>query len=110
MRLHQKFTFLPVNIVSSKLALEVSNSIPRNPPFCCYASFLIVSQTPFINKPDFSSDFTFFIISFILSIKVIIVVKREAKYKGYPNPKIFLRISTSAADTTPVILMVLKHF
>ena len=53
---------LPVNKFPNKPALKVPNNIPRNPPFRSFASFLIVSLTSFINKPDSSSDLTIFII------------------------------------------------
>ena len=35
-----------------RIVTKVPNNIPRNPPFCSFASFLIVLLTPFINKPD----------------------------------------------------------
>ena len=56
---------LPVNKFPNKLAPKVSNNIQRNPPFYPFAPFWIVSLTPFINKPDSSSDLT--IIHFIVS-------------------------------------------
>ena len=51
---------LPVNKFPNKPALKVPNNIPRNPPVCFFASFLTVSLTPFINKPDSSRDLTVF--------------------------------------------------
>ena len=85
---------LPVNRFPYKVAPKVSNNIPRNPPFCCFASFHIVSLMPFINKPDSSSDLTIFMISFISSIEIINVV--------VPDPNIFLSIAGSAADAATV--------
>ena len=46
------FVPLPVNKFLNKLAPNIPNSTPRNPPFCYFASFLIVSLTPFINKAE----------------------------------------------------------
>ena len=43
---------LPVKIFPNKLAPKVPNNIPRNPRFVLLLRFLIVSLTPFINKPD----------------------------------------------------------
>ena len=85
---------LPVNRYPYKLAPKVPNNIPRNPPFRSFASFLIVSLTPFINKPGSSKDLTIFTISFISSLKIINVVASD--------PNIFLRIATSVADTAAV--------
>ena len=82
---------LPVNRF---LAHKLPNNIPRNPPFCYFASFLIVSLTSFINKPDFCSDLTNFIISFISSFEIINVVT--------PDQNIFLWIATFAADAAAV--------
>ena len=56
---------LPVNKFPNKLAPNIPNIILRNPPFYSFTSFLIVLVTPFIDKPDSSSDLTIFIISFI---------------------------------------------
>ena len=47
---------LPVNRFSYKLAPKVPNNISRNPPFCSFALFLIVSLMPFINKSDSLRD------------------------------------------------------
>ena len=33
------------------------NNVPRNPPVCSFALFLIISLTPFINKPESSRDY-----------------------------------------------------
>ena len=61
MRQHSKFSpapivALPVNRSLNKLAPEVPNNVSRTPPFCSFASFLIVLLTPFINKPDYSYE------------------------------------------------------
>ena len=44
-------TPLPANISPSRLAPSVPNNIQRNPPFCSFALFLIVSLTPSNNNP-----------------------------------------------------------
>ena len=43
-----------VNRSPSKEAPKVPNNIPRNPPLCSLASFLIVSLTPFNSTPESS--------------------------------------------------------
>ena len=68
--------------------------MPANPTFYSFASFLIVSLTPFINKPESSRDLTIFIISSIFSFKIINVVA--------PNPKICFWIAVSVADAGAV--------
>ena len=73
---------LHVNKFPNKLAPKVPNNIPRNPPFCYFASFLIVLLAPFINKPDASKSLAIFIISFISLFENINVV--------IPDPNIFL--------------------
>ena len=85
---------LLVNRFSNKLTPYVLNNILRNPPFCTYSSFIIVSLTPFINKPDSSNDWTIFIMSFVSSFKIISVV--------IPDPIIFLLIAASVADADAV--------
>ena len=47
---------LPVKRFPNKLAPNVPINILRIPPFCSSVSFLIVSLTPFINKPDSLRD------------------------------------------------------
>ena len=81
---------LPANIFPNKIAPNVTNKILRNPPFYSFASFWIVSLTPFNNKPESSRYLTIFIISFISSFDVISVV--------VPEPEIFVCIPASAAD------------
>ena len=58
------------------------------------ASFLIVSLTHFVNKPDSSRDLIIFIISFISSLEIINVV--------VPDPNIFSWIAASVVDATAV--------
>ena len=56
------------------------NNIPRNPSFCYFGEFIIVLHTTFINKPDFSSDLTIFMILFITSSEIIIVVTPDQTF------------------------------
>ena len=65
----------------------------RNPSFLSFASFSIVSLTPFTNKPDSSGDLTLFMISSISSFENINVV---------PNPKTFFWIAASIANADAV--------
>ena len=46
--------------------------------FSSFASFLIVLLVPYVNKPDSSSDLTFFIASFIFSFEIIYGVTPES--------------------------------
>ena len=46
------FTFLPVNRFLNKLVSKVPNNMLRSQPLCSITSFLIVSLTSFIKKPD----------------------------------------------------------
>ena len=39
--------------------------MPRNPPFCIFASFSIVSLACFINKPDSSRDLAIFSVEIV---------------------------------------------
>ena len=57
-------TPLPANIFPNKLAPSVPSNILRNPPFYFFASFLVVSLTPFNNTPESSRDLTIFKMSF----------------------------------------------
>ena len=101
---------LSVNRIPHKLAPKVPSSILRNPPFCSFASFLIVSLTPFLNKPDSSRDLTIFMISFISSFEIISIVTCEAKYEERrPDPNTFLRIAASAAANHNVIKTLLVN-
>ena len=74
----------------------------RNPLFCSFASFLIVSLTTFINKPDSSKGLIIFIISFNSSFEIVNFVVYEAKSKRLPDPRIFLWIAASVADAAAV--------
>ena len=85
---------LPVNRFPNKLAPILPNNKLRNPPFCLFASFLIVSLTPFINEPDSSRDLTNFMIPFISSFEIINVV--------VPDPNFFLWIAASVAAAAAV--------
>ena len=63
-------TLLLVNALPNTLAANVPN-IGRNPLFCSFVSFLIVSLIPFTNNLDYTSDLTTFIISTISSFEII---------------------------------------
>ena len=89
---------LPVNRFSNKLAPTVPNNIPRNSPFCYFAFILIVSPTPFINKPDSLRDLTILMISFISSLEIINV--------AVPDPNIFLWIAASVAKAAAAAAIV----
>ena len=67
-------TPLPANIFPNRLAPNVPNSILRNPPFCSFASFLIVSQTHSNINPESSRDLSILKMSFVSSFKIIKVV------------------------------------
>ena len=60
-----------VNLLPNKPAATVPNHILRNPPFCYFASFLIVSLMSSISKPDLSRDLTIFIVSSIVLLQII---------------------------------------
>ena len=67
----------PDNAFRNQLAANVPNNIPRNPPFCYFASFSIASLIPFIIYLDFSSDLTIFIISSIPFFEIINAVVHD---------------------------------
>ena len=46
----------------------------KNPPFCSFTLFLVFPLTLYISNPDSSSDLTIFIIFFISSFEIIVVV------------------------------------
>ena len=71
---------LPDNIFPNKVASNVPNKILRNPPFCFFASFLIVSLTA-LSINQILQELTMFVISFISLFKIINV--------AIPDPKIF---------------------
>ena len=83
---------LPATKFPNKLASKAPNNTLRNPPFSCYASFLIVLLTRFINKQDSSSDLTIFMIPFISSFQIINFVNMI---------QTFLMNSVSAAAVNP---------
>ena len=72
-------TPLPVNKFLNKLAPDVFNYVPTNQLLCSFALFLIVSLTPFINKPDSLRDLTIFMISFKSSFENTDVVVPDSK-------------------------------
>ena len=86
---------MPVNLFSNRLTPNGPNSILINPPFCSFATFLIVSLTPSNNSQESSRDLTIFKISSISSFDIISVVL-------WPDPKNFLCIPASAADAAAV--------
>ena len=86
----------PAKVFPNKLAPNVMSNILRNPPFCSFALFWIVSLTPFNNKPESSRDLTILIMSFVSSLDIISVAVL------LPDPKIFLCIPASAADAVAV--------
>ena len=85
---------LPVIRFLNELGPKLLNKIPRNPLFCSFASFLIVSLTLFINKPESSRDVTTFMISYIYSVEIIKIIN--------PESNIFLWITTFVADAASV--------
>ena len=93
---------LPVNRFPTNLAPNVPNNVLKSPPFCYFASFLIIWLKLFINKSDFSRDFTIFMISFISLLEVINVV--------LPDPNIFIRIAALMLMLLLLILMLLERF
>ena len=64
---------LPFNAHPNKLAAKVRNSFGRNPPFCSFVSFSIISLIPFTSSPDSSNDLTIFSIPSISSFEIIFV-------------------------------------
>ena len=75
--------------------------MPRNPSFCSFATFSIVSLTPFINKPDYSTDLTLFIYS-VSSFEIInVAVPKPTFFYEFPDPLQMLLL---------LILMVTKDF
>ena len=84
----------PAGMIPNKLAPNVPNNILRNPSFCYFVLFSIVWVALFINWPESSRYLTIFIISNISSIDIINAV--------VPDPKNFLCIPVSTADTAAV--------
>ena len=85
---------LLVNRFPNKLLPNVPNTILRILPFGYFASFLIVSLTAFINRPNYSRDLIIFMMSFISSLEIVNV--------ALSDPKIFLGIVTSFAAAAAV--------
>ena len=75
---------------------------PRNPPFCSFVSFSIVSLVLFISKPKSSRDLTIFNIFYYSSFEIVNVIAHCANSKVRPELRIFLLIPASAADATAV--------
>ena len=55
-------------------------NMPRNPPFCSFASFLIVSLTTFIDKPESVRNLIIFMIFTSLS-KIVVVPESKFSFK-----------------------------
>ena len=83
-----------VHRLPSKEAPKVPRSIDRKPPLCSFASFLIVSLTPFNSTPESSRDLAIFKMSFISSFEIVKVI--------VPDPRIFLFIAASVDDAAAV--------
>ena len=91
--MHSPTLIVPVpvgNRFANKVAPNVTNNIPTNPPFYYFASFLIVSLTHFINKPVSSRDLTIFVIQFIFSFEIINVFHFATSEGRVLDPKICL--------------------
>ena len=65
---------LPVNRFHNKQAPSLPKNMPKNPTFCFFASFSVVSLTTFINKAASSWDLIIFMISFTSPFEIISVV------------------------------------
>ena len=63
-----------VNRFPNKLEPNGANTILRNLPFCSFALSLVVSLTPFINKPYSSRILFILMIRLISSFEIISVV------------------------------------
>ena len=77
---------LLVNALPNTLAANLPNNTGRNPLFCYFVLFLIVSLTHFTSNLDSSCDVTIFIISTISSIGIFNAVVWEAKRKRRHYP------------------------
>ena len=87
-------TPLSTKALPHKLAANELNEILKNPSFYSFASFLIVSLTPFICKPDPSRSLIIFMISFKSSF--------ENTNAAMPYPKNFFWIAPFVAVTAVV--------
>ena len=72
---------LPANVFPNKLATNVHSNIHRSWSSCFFASFLVVSLTHVISKPDSSKDLTVYMILAIFSSEII--------NTAMPDPKTF---------------------
>ena len=98
---HQGIWGFPPNIFCNILAANLANNPWRNPLFCSFVSFFIVSffiisLTRFISKPDSSRDLTIFLVAYIYLVEIIRAV--------VPDPKILFWIAasvTGAANVKP---------
>ena len=86
---------MPAIIYPNKLADNVHNSILRNPPFCFFASLLILPSIPSYNSSESSRDLTIFKIPSISLFDITSVIL-------WPDLQFFLCIPASAADTAAV--------
>ena len=88
-------TPFPANVFPNILATTVPNEIGRNPTFCSFDSFLIVSLILLIRNPYSSSDslaiFIIFPISLFGNINAVVA-----------DPNIFFWIAGSVADAAAV--------
>ena len=64
-----------MNFVINQQLMYLGNTI-----FCYFISFLIVSITPFVNKPDSSRDIPIFMISFKSSFQNTTVAVPDAMF------------------------------
>ena len=76
--------------------------MPRNPYLFSFPLLLVVSLTPFINKPDSSRDLTMFIISIISLLEIANVVYFAKSEERVPDPKILFWIAVYVTDATVV--------
>ena len=94
---------LPVNRFTYKLSPKVPHNIPRNPPFCSFASCLI-------NKSDSSSDLIIFLISFISLLEIITSDYAKLSPKGDQTQTFSNEYLHLFPMILLLILMVLKCF
>ena len=70
-------TSFPANMLPKKLTPKVPNNILKNPPYCCFVSYLMVLVIPFNKSLESSRDRSIFIISFIFLFEIMKVVVPE---------------------------------
>ena len=80
---------MPVNRFPNKLAPNIPNNLVKNPPFCSFASFWIVSLTQ--NNPESSINYFYDIFHFF-----------SRDYSNKAGPEHFFKNHTSVADATAV--------